>query len=818
MRDIITFLILFSLNVHASDDVNTVRFAISALQNIDKPFEIHCGQAEISSKECPYMFKQFQRDQDTGWFSAMVINSPWNSCKSSAPSSSYITPKELELSLASSNSRNLGLNEGYFSSKISKCYEYNKGNSTTSQTHQNAVISLSYNYLNSLKEQTKNLSNEIVNINSLLEIADVSDGIPCDQFYMPLDAKMCKDLKNQKCRPQGGISKISTDLMTGSIEPIVAIAQKMQKIRRMSSGRGSSPNNRKEYKELQAKIDFIKAENPLLSEGLVSDFINDIAVDQAKMPSVDKLTSVIKNQLQQNKKAIGQKLQIKNKVAGCILYGDKKNCEDFNDNLADVPPDTKMNFNREKLLSGKETKMKELAREELYSNIPSCMARTREIKDGFNSFAGETAINVGLTVATMGAGAVVIKAGQLGKVALAARAANAVSLAGDMSFLGVSVNNAIEECNKSLNHLEGHARQTETIQCPKSINSPEYNAVSGVRECVSAALLASIDALPFTPAIAHKFKSAPKVAEAIKTSPKKPSVADLLEKQMPSNPKMRTKTKELEEHGIPNGDVTAFVKADNGMSILDKSQKAIRAHSDVWLAKIGKSYDDIAKELKEAKGSPESIERMYNQYGGIILDQTLKDMAKKTGRSLDDIYKDLGLAQVSHGTDPNGAFKNILESGNLIGGTEKYGAKGNHAYTVSGEKSMDRWDTWNMGGGPTKDWSAPVTFAAPAGRVKKCSGVVSALLKRTMPYIKGKITATQGRADVKTCMTVAGHPPLAPKEIRIKDPSEFAKDMADAGYLAGRIDDNTAAFVIVGSGTSAVGYGAYSTGAFESEK
>lgn len=498
-----------------SDEVNTVKMVSEGLSKINSTFKYTCGVETQEVVDCPYMVEQFNQDRETGFFFSMISDSPWKSCQRTITSSSFISSKELENKLSTEDGRDLGITPSYFNSQIDKCFKRDDVDSSDSKIKKKVAISMSYNYLNKIKNNTHDLSKEIANINSILG-NDILDDIPCGEFNMPHDRGYCLSLSHNKCKAHGGLKKISDDLYDQAIEPIYALALKMKEIRRRYSGRGMYGIRKKKLDEITPLIEFIKAENPILRGDEASSFIDKI-ISRAKLPSRDEFSTNLKEQFKSNKSLLKDKLKKNISMNHCILYGDSSECSDFDEDYARIPyRSTPMSFKRSEIESNGSRK-KQLAREELYQ-LPECIDRSRNLKNEFNSFALDFSMNVGLTVLTGGAG-LALRAGQLGKVALAARAA---TLGADAAFLGKGVNQAIDSCNKELNGLEEISKQSSKNICPISIDGPGYVKTSNVKGCVTAALLASVDALPFVPAIASRAaKPIPKAPHSLNNNEQK---------------------------------------------------------------------------------------------------------------------------------------------------------------------------------------------------------------------------------------------------------------------------------------------------------
>lgn len=476
-----------------------VKLVEKSLSSVNDPFKYTCGVESKEVIDCPYLVEQFSNDTSTGIFFQMISDSPWNSCKKYIRSSADdISLEEFENDLSNEPMRDVGITSRYFSNQINKCFDKSDKTKQEQDLQKKSILAMSYNYLNKIKSNTHTLSKEIVNINSILK-EDLLNDLPCDEFNMPHDKAYCLSVQDKKCKAQGGLQDLSTELYINAIEPIHAISLKIKKIKSKYRGRGGSTIKAKEIGKLKTIIEFIKAENPLLQGSHISEYIDDSMVDDYELPSLDKFKTNIKKQLKENRSIVKEKIDRNIRMNNCILYGDSSECDDFDEELTEIPyQSTAMKFTKEGLKTEK-GKRKQMAREELYQ-VPECIDRSRNLKNEFNSFALNLSLNVGLTVATGGAG-LVLRAGQLGRAALAARA---VTLGADAAFLSTGVVKAIDSCNKHLNGMKKISDNNSKNICPLSMNNPSFIKTINVKGCVSAALLASIDALPFVPSIASK--------------------------------------------------------------------------------------------------------------------------------------------------------------------------------------------------------------------------------------------------------------------------------------------------------------------------
>jgi hypothetical protein len=500
-RTLIFLFILTSLSFSSfgNEQSAIIDLVSRSLDSVNGPFKYSCGVESKEVIDCPYLVEQFSSDTSTGLFFQLISDSPWNSCnKYIKTSSKDISLEEFENDLSNEPSRDLGIRSTYFTTQIGKCFDSKKKSAQEQELQKKSILAMSYNYLNKIKSNTNTLSKEIVNINSLLS-EDLLTDLPCDEFNMPHDSAYCLSVKSNNCKTRGGLGDLSTELYINAIEPIHALSLKIKEIKKRYAGRGGAVTKRKKISEIKNIIEFIKAENPLLQGSHLSKFIDDSMTNDYELPSMKDFKNHMKVQLKDNKSILQSKLKRNIKMNNCILYGDSSECDDFDEDLAEIPyQSTPMAFSKDEIQT-KDNRKKQMAREQLYQ-VPECMDRSRNLKNEFNSFALNLSVNVGLTVATGGA-ALALRAGQLGKAALAAKA---VTLGADAAFLSTGVIKAIDSCNKHLNGMKKISKSSNENICPISLDNPGFIKTSNVLGCVSAALLASVDALPFVPSIASR--------------------------------------------------------------------------------------------------------------------------------------------------------------------------------------------------------------------------------------------------------------------------------------------------------------------------
>ncbi|MBC7715134.1 MAG: hypothetical protein H7177_17445 [Rhizobacter sp.] len=505
---ILTLLILpLTGRAELRDDVN---FYSSVLGGINSPKKTYvCNALVHEQKNCSNLFNIFERDQSTGLFFGMISDSPWDTCKKYISSGGEISTNELEKKLSAGGRTALGLRNDYFSSKMAECLPQKKNSNTVTQSK--IIVTMGYDYLNRLKKSTGQMADEIKKLNSI--VGDpIDSALPCGEFSMPHDAKICQDIKNDRCKPLNELGKYTDSLFENAIEPMIALkaAQKSLIEKFIKTRTLYRPENREILKDLDNKIKSLENQFPILKGKSLGPFLASETYG-GKTPERSKLMAAVKAQLLQNRENLSKKLNENIDMNNCIVYGDDSYCKNFKENFARMPPREDVNFFTKG--STPAENLKNRAASELYGTN-QCLDNFRELKSEYNSFAADFSINVGLTILTGGTG-LLIRAGGTG-VKLAMAGQKAMMLA-DAAFLGVGIEEAVKTCSTELNKLEkisSGATATTTNSCPVSLAAPENVVMANYQGCITGAMLASLNALPFVPAAVSKYLARVKTPKA----------------------------------------------------------------------------------------------------------------------------------------------------------------------------------------------------------------------------------------------------------------------------------------------------------------
>ncbi len=503
----LSLILPFTARAELHENVSFIQSVLNKISSSTSPKNYTCGNLVIEQNSCSNLLNIFKRDESTGMFFGMINDSPWDTCKKYLPDSKDISLNQLEKTLAENNRTGLGLRNNYFSSHIEECFPKSDQSKPEAATQKKIVLTMGYDYLNRLKKSTSAMSEEVKRVNSI--IGDpIEKGLPCDKFSMPQDAKICGDIKDQKCKPRNELALYTDSLYENAIEPLIALKQARKALLENFSKTRTlwRPESRNALKDLDNKMKSIESQFPILKGKELAPFMASETRD-GKIPDKTKLQTAIKNQLVENRTTLSKKLNENVDMNNCIVYGEESSCKDFTERFERVPPREEVMF-FEKGMSP-ENRTKARVASQLY-NTNQCLDDFRGLKNEFNSFAADFSINVGLTIFTGGTG-LLARAGGMGvKMAVAGHRAMLIA---DAAFLGKGVDEAINTCSKELNKLESMptAAANTNNACPVSLAAPESVVVANYQGCVTGAMMASLNALPFVPAAVSKYLARVKV-------------------------------------------------------------------------------------------------------------------------------------------------------------------------------------------------------------------------------------------------------------------------------------------------------------------
>ena len=336
---------------------------------------------------------------------------------------------------------------------------------------------------------------------------------------MPLDAKICQDIKVQKCAPLNELNIYTDTLLENAIAPFIALKSSYKNL---SDNFGKTrtlkkSSNQEILKDLLNKMTSIENQFPILKGKTLKPFLNAEALS-GNIPTTQKYQAVIKTQLLENRAHLSKKLNENIDMNNCLLYGEDSHCKKFKDHFERIPPSQSVSFFDKDNSANKSIRLKNYAASEIYSNN-QCLDNFRGLKNEFNSFATDFSINFGLTLFSGGTSLLLKAGGQGVKLAMAAQKAMLLT---DAAFLAHGVDEAIVTCSKELNILESISqpkpkpkskdeKSNQLNICPTSLATPEHTVVANYQGCITGAMMASLNALPFVPTVVLKYLSRVKV-------------------------------------------------------------------------------------------------------------------------------------------------------------------------------------------------------------------------------------------------------------------------------------------------------------------
>ncbi len=503
------FFILLALPINGKAESHAdILFYQTVLGNVNKMSTPRTCEALLyEQKSCSHLFNLFEGDRSTGVFFRMISDSAWDTCKKYIPNSKEISINELEKKLSENTQTSLGLRNDFFLSKVESCLpkKYNRKDSDV-KAQSKFIVTLGYDYLNRIKKSTALLTEEIKNLNSIVG-EPITTGIPCEQFSLPHDVKICQDINSQNCKPKSELGLYTATLFESAIEPLIALKASYKNLSDSFSKTRTlrKPANQEILKDLTNKMKSLESLYPLLKGKSLGPFIAN-ETSGGRIPSKEKLQEVIKTQLLENRENLSKKLNENVDMNNCIAHGEDRYCKDFDENFSRLPAREDVNFFDKDGKNSPSIRIKNIAASEIYGTN-QCLDNVRGLKGEFNSFAADFSINVGLTIFTGGTSLLVRAGGQGVKLALAGHKA---MLLADAAFLATGAEEAISTCSKELNKIESSTEEKKSTSlnvCPVSLAKPESVVVANYQACVTGAMMASLNALPFVPAAVSKYLS-----------------------------------------------------------------------------------------------------------------------------------------------------------------------------------------------------------------------------------------------------------------------------------------------------------------------
>ncbi len=320
--------------------------------------------------------------------------------------------------------------------------------------------------------------------------------INCKKFQLTLNTfTECQSL--QKCSSSEELIEQSAQETIKAVKAIQAIDQRIKDLK--------GPRNRYANKNKE-KIQELK-ERKAVFQSLYPWTVGRIfQKGYEENSSVEQTAQLIKDQMSYTRGKLKENIHEMQEAVSCIRYS--RNCDDveFDKVMSKTPNlDTEQIFqiNKIKSMSDSETaslpeiqrkKTKEHLTAKSYFDGVQCRQKLREDVSSANKELGFFALDVGLTVATVGLGSaavmgrLAIRAG--GQISKAQRLQNLGLMGVDISFSAPYINKAINDCDHYMNQLEQKAvRPANNICTELPVRS---KITSDLKSCLLTASLASL--------------------------------------------------------------------------------------------------------------------------------------------------------------------------------------------------------------------------------------------------------------------------------------------------------------------------------------
>lgn len=355
-----------------------------------------------------------------------------------------------------------------------------------------------------------NVLQEMLEIDSLLgeKGTDVLNQIKCKDIINPTVLNQCKKIKKNKCKAKNDLAGFTESFNSDALTAYRAILKKQQQ-HKLS---GIMALTSKKYNDLGKSIhkarELMESMNPWLK-------FKEVKKLAKKESSTDgEVQTALRIEFQKNRKKLAERAKVFNTITKCRVSGDDSKCR-------------KLSPSQDELLSMSEWPSKyenDYKRMESDLNTSQCLRKKRIGIDQTRKMTKEVTISLGLTVATLGASSAVggariaksfndikmassfskkKKAWKLFLLGLTNPLANTMRVSG--AFLYKGVKDAYKACGNEIEKVErvggDTPRDNSKIMCSKGFKGSGFEARDSLKSCVTASLLASVDALPFVPPV-----------------------------------------------------------------------------------------------------------------------------------------------------------------------------------------------------------------------------------------------------------------------------------------------------------------------------
>ena len=376
------------------------------------------------------------------------------------------------------------------------------------------------------------LTNTLHDITAIDQLIGKStlDGIDCKKFQsIPNISNECNSL--QQCSPPPADLSQSARETIETMRAIKAIDQQIKKLKG-PRGRHANKKNKNKIQELKERKASLQSLYPWVAGRIFQKGYEEEANEE-------EVTQLIKEQLSDTRERLEKNVNEMKQAVSCIRYNQTCDEVKFDKVMAKTPPiDTKNIFQKNKIRSMSDSEREALSNEQreifkrdltahTYFYEAQCRQQIRENVTEANKELGYFALDVGLTIATVGLGSAAI-AGRLavraaGNISKAQRLQNLGLMGVDIAFSAPYIKKAINDCDDYMHQLEQTASEETNDVCDKL--PVRSKLTSDLKSCLLTASLASLPlAVPaFTVAGRAGYLAMKKARQGGSKSPTTPS-------------------------------------------------------------------------------------------------------------------------------------------------------------------------------------------------------------------------------------------------------------------------------------------------------
>lgn len=479
-----------------------------------------------SNLRCPgHILNEIEENQHGDWLG--ILNSPNEACKGVTVDNDFADASEFEKFISNHEFTRLGAQEDI----ISKCL----AGLEVSEKVKSHFIAKYYGEMNRLKDGTISDIKAIANLESLLETPKDQSLLTnnCANDYIYESVRYCRRLNNE-CSAKGGIKEISNNTLR-----YLAIYRDLEKKLNKRYGR---TRNQTTIRNRKLEKDKIKNAMALIEESYPwikgKAFQEQTSTLKNEDMTEEKISSALRAQFQLDRNLLNENLKRKKNATKCMnsTYAIEPECNDMDQAIKESPRFVGPS-DKEDLLAQDNTRSisekTKMYTSSIYFTGAQCIENHRGHKQEMNNEALIGSIQIGITLATFGAGAIALpigvaskasgflsRAAQAGKIAMKSGAdRNALllkgallgsSAVGSMYLLNNDLKGMVDKCDV---HLQAQSHMNfdseDNFQCPnkpQEIGDSYSSGTSSINytSCAIDAALMSLDLLPLLPAFSKK--------------------------------------------------------------------------------------------------------------------------------------------------------------------------------------------------------------------------------------------------------------------------------------------------------------------------